>query len=613
MKPKEILSNRFSADEVASLPERSEIKESDKWDVTHIFANDAAWEEEFSAVQKKPEKYSEFRGKISGSAASLAECIKFDEEVSISLGKLYLYVMLQKDSDLRVNLYRGMHDRISNLITIVGSKSSFILPEINSTPDEIIEEAIQKHGLAEYRHFFDDLRRKKAYTLSEKEEMLMALSAGVLNGAYEVFSIFSDADLQFPSVKDENGNEIEISNGRFYASLYSKDAAYRERAYKAFYKPFIDYSNTFSVIFNNNLKGKIFNARARNFESSLQAALHANNIPVAVYDNLIDTVNANLAPMHRWAEIKRERLGKDKIHPYDAYVTIFDTADVKKYSWSEAVGLVLDSLEVMGTGYVDMLKKAFNNRWVDVYETAGKRSGAYSSGCTYGTHPYVLMNFSGMLNDVFTLAHEMGHNMHSWFTGENQPFVYADYSIFLAEVASTFNESLLLEHLIKISTTKEEKLSLMEKYLNSVTATFYRQTMFAEFEKTVYSRVEAGDALTVEELRELYKSVYSKYWGAAMEVDTEEEYTWARVPHFYYNFYVYQYATGMAASEALVSLVRKEGEPAVNRYLNFLKAGKSDYAINILRNAGVDMAKPDAIKAVITKMSTILDEMERMA
>jgi len=602
----------FLATEGGSLPERDEIDENYKWDVSHIYQNDEEWEAEFAKIQSMIDGYDKFRGSISKDATALAECIKFDELVSMTVEKLHLFVMLKKDSDLRVNKYQGLNDRIRNLYTIAGSKASFILPELNVTPDSVIEEAISKFGLEGYEHFFDDLKRRRAHTLSEKEEMLLALSSSVTGGAYEIFSIFSDADLKFPTVTGESGEEQEMSHGRFYAALYSKDSAYRERAYKAFYSPFKDYANTFSVIFNNNLKGKIFNARARNFGSSLEAALHTNNIPVSVYDNLIETVSQNLAPMHRWAEIKRRMLKQDKIHPYDSYVTIFDSSEVKKYNWEEARKLVVDSLQIMGSEYLEAINRAFDNRWIDVYETAGKRSGAYSSGCTYGTHPYVLMNFTGNLNDVFTLAHEMGHNMHSWFTGETQPPVYADYSIFLAEVASTFNESLLLEHLIKTSESKSQKLSLMEKFLNSVTATFYRQTMFAEFEKIAYARVENGEALTATELKELYKSLYSKYWGEAMHVNEEEEYTWARIPHFYYNFYVYQYATGMAASEALVSLVKKEGQPAVDRYLNFLRSGKSKYSIEILSDAGVDMRKPDAVTAIISRMNNIIDEMETL-
>jgi oligoendopeptidase F len=602
----------FTSQEGVALQERSEIDEKFKWDVTNIFANDDAWEVEFARIEKLAKDYDKYKGKISGSAALLSECIKFDEEISIELQKLYLYIMLNKDSDLRVNKYQGLNDRIRNLFTNVSSLSSFVLPELNNTPDSIIEETLANGSLAGYEHFFDDIKRRKAYTLSEKEEMIMALASNVTGGAHEIFSIFSDADLKFPTIADENDNEIEMSHGRFYAALYSKNSDYRERAYKAFYTPFKGFANTFSVLFNNNLKGKIFNARARNFANSLEASLNSNNIPVSVYDNLIETVSENLSPMHRWAELKRKMLGKDFIHPYDSYVTIFDSTSVKKYSYNEAKQLVLDSLQIMGKGYLEAINKAFDNRWIDVYETAGKRSGAYSSGCTFGTHPFVLLNFTGLLNDVFTLAHEMGHNMHSYFTGENQPFVYADYSIFLAEVASTFNESLLLEHLISLSTCKEEKLYLMEKFLNNVTATFYRQTMFAEFENIAYNKVEDGEALTAEQLKLLYRELYQKYWGSAMFVDEEEEYTWARIPHFYYNFYVYQYATGMAASEALVNLVKKEGQPAVDRYLNFLKAGKSKYSIDILKDAGVDMTKPDAVKAIVEKMTKVLDEMEQL-
>ncbi len=607
----ELLSKYFSQSESGSLPERSEIDENSKWDVTHIYSDDATWEKEFARIQDFIEGYDRFRGKIANDATRLSECVKFDEEVSISLEKLYLYVMLNRDSDLRVNKYQGMSDRIKNLHSTAASKSSFIMPELIMTPEEVIQEALNS-GLKGYEHFFDDIKRRKQFTLSEKEEMIMALSSTVTGGAYEVFSIFSDADMKFPPVLDEDGNDTEMSHGRFYAALYSKDGAFRERAYKSFYAPFKNYANTFSAIFHNNLKGKIFNSKVRGFGSSLEAALHSNNIPIEVYDNLIETVNNNLDPMHRWADIKRKRLGKDFIHPYDSYVTIFDNVEVGKYSWDEAKKLVIDSLQLMGDEYLKALNTAFDNRWIDVHETTGKRSGAYSSGCTYGTHPYVLMNFTGMLNDVFTLAHEMGHNMHSWFTGENQPPVYADYSIFLAEVASTFNESLLLEHLINLSESKEEKLMLMEKYLNNVTATFYRQTMFAEYEKFVYETLESGKPLTATELKAAYKDIYSKYWGPAMFIDEEEEYTWARIPHFYYNFYVYQYATGMAASEALVNCVKSEAQPAVDRYLQFLKSGKSKYSIEILKNAGVDMTKPDAITAVIKKMERVLNEMESL-
>jgi oligoendopeptidase F len=319
-----------------------------------------------------------------------------------------------------------------------------------------------------------------------------------------------------------------------------------------------------------------------------------------------------MEPIYRWASLKKKLLKLDELHPYDAYVTLFDQKLEKKYSYEESKKIVLDSLKIMGEDYISSLNKAFENRWIDVYETKAKRSGAYSSGTTFGVHPYVLLNWTDLLNDVFTLAHEMGHNMHSYYTGLTQPFTYANYSIFLAEVASTFNENLLLDHLINISNSKEEKLFLLEKYLNNITTTVYRQVMFAEFESTAHDKMEHGEALTPEILCKLYKEVYQKYWGPEMVIDDEETYTWARVPHFYYNFYVYQYATGFAASEALALKVKSEGEPAVHKYLNFLKAGSSDYPINILEMAGVNMNSPEPIIAVTKKMNQIINEIENL-
>jgi oligoendopeptidase F len=316
--------------------------------------------------------------------------------------------------------------------------------------------------------------------------------------------------------------------------------------------------------------------------------------------------------MHRWATLKKKLLGIDKLYPYDVYVTVFNSDNEKSYTYEDGLNIVLNSLKIMGDDYLSSLKKAFNNRWIDVFETKGKRSGAYSSGTTYGVHPYVLLNWTDLLNDVFTLAHEMGHNMHSYYTGKSQPYPYANYSIFLAEVASTFNESLLLDHLLEISESNKEKLFLLERYLNNLTATFYRQVMFAEFEMIVYDRTEKGESLTSENLSELYKNIYRKYWGPEMVVSDEEQYTWARIPHFYYNFYVYQYATGFAASEVLAKKIKTEGDTAVDKYLKFLKAGSSDYPINILKAAGVDMNSPEPVAAVSAKMNQVLDEMEEL-
>jgi len=393
--------------------------------------------------------------------------------------------------------------------------------------------------------------------------------------------------------------------------MYSSNRTFREEAYRTYYKPFMQFANTFSSLLSGNIKGNVFTAKVKKFISAREASLFGNGISESVYENLINTVNNNLQPMHRWAALKKKILRLDKLHPFDTYVSIFPY-EGKKYSCDESLKIVKNALQPLGGSYLNTLEKAFSQRWIDVYETRSKRSGAYSSGTTFGVHPYVLLNWNNLLNDVFTLAHEMGHNMHSYYTGITQPYIYANYSIFLAEVASTFNESLLLEYLLEQSQSKEEKLFLYEKYLNNVTTTFYRQTMFAEFESEIYKFVEEGKSLTAIDYRMLYKKLYQKYWGSEMNVAIEEEYTWARIPHFYYNFYVYQYATGFAASELLVQKVKREGEDAIQKYLYFLKSGSSRYSLDILKDAGVDMASSAPILATIDKMSATLNEIEKL-
>jgi oligoendopeptidase F len=601
----------FSDSGNGALPTRDKVEEKYKWDLTHIYATDEKWEEDFKWVEENIKVYEKYEGKISTDIGLLAECLKFDDSIGIKLDRLHLYASLSKDSDMRVNNYQALNERIRSLASKASSASSFIRPEILSIPgDELLKSAGQNEELKIYKHLLEDIIRTKSHTLSKQEEEILALAGETSQIPYNAFSIFTNADIKFPVIKDENGNDFEISHARYYSAMYSLDRAFRQRAYSNYYKQFIDYSNTFSVLFNGNLKIHIFNAKARKYGSSREAALNVNNIPVSVYDNLIKTVNENLKPLHRWALLKKKILKIDELHPYDLYVPLFQTSAERKYSFDEAVEIVYKALEPLGKDYLDTLRMAFENRWVDVYETQAKRSGAYSSGTTFGMHPYVLLNWTGMLNDVFTLAHEMGHNMHSYYTGLNQPYPYANYSIFLAEVASTFNESLLLDYLIKNSSSKTEKLDLIEKYLNNITATFYRQAMFAEFESLVYEKTENGAALTSDVLCDFYKEIYQKYWGPEMIIDEEEEYTWARVPHFYYNFYVYQYATGFAASEVLTKKVKEEDGAAVKKYLGFLKAGSSDYPIEILKSAGVDMNSSEPVIAITRKMTELLDEVD---
>ena len=591
---------------------REQIENAYKWNLKDIFESEDKWQETFDWLKSKAGEYNQFKGKLGESSETLANCLKLDEDISIALGKLFLYAMLSKDIDLGDSKYTSRYEECMGLYSILTTESSFISPELLAIPEEKLWAFVNENKFLQvYKHFFDNLLRKKEHTLSANEERILALASPVVTIPYNTFSIFENSDIEFPKIKDEEGKEIEISHGLYTASLYSLDKEYRKRVYKNYYIPFKKYSNTLVTLFNGNIKTAIFSAKARNYKSTLEASLKPNNIPVAVYDNLINTVADNLQPLHRWAEIKKKKLGNGELHPYDSYVTLFPDFE-KKFTYDESKEILLEALKPLGEQYLEDIKRAFDNRWIDVFETKGKRSGAYSSGVTFGVHPYVLLNWHDQMNDLFTFAHEMGHNMHSYYTAEAQPYPYANYSIFNAEVTSTLNEALLLEYLIEKAANEQEKLALIEKHLNNVVATFYRQTMFADFEKEVHMLSENGQVLTPEALCELYHKKYSEAWGSAMTVDEEESFTWARVPHFYYDFYVYQYATSFAASQDLVAKLKTEGQTAIDRYHEFLKAGNSKYPLEVLADAGVDMTKPDPIKAVVTKMNNLLDQMEEL-
>ena len=607
------LSNtHFTKSPSGKLLTRDKIEEKYKWNLEDIYKSQSDWEADFKWLNDNGEKYSSFRGTLGKSARNLFECFKFDEIVGIKLGKIFLYAMLLRDLDLGNTENQGRYDRVITLNTKLSTLGSFIRPEILTIPENKLRQFIDEfEKLRIYKHEIDDLLRIKEHTLTFKEEKILALASSLDNVPYNVFSLLENADMKFPTVEDSEGKKIEISHGRYTSALFSTDRTYRERVYREYYKEFIDHKNTLFALFDGNIKSKIFFAKSRNYNSTLEAALKPNNIPIDVYNNLINSVNQNLTSLHRWLSIKKKMLKLDEIHPYDTYVTLFPTVQ-KEYSFEEGKALVLKALEPMGEEYINNIKYAFDNRWLDVFETKSKRSGAYSSGSTYGVHPYVLLNWNNELNDVFTLAHEMGHNMHSHYTITNQPYPYSDYTIFLAEIASTTNEALLLNYLIENAGTKEEKLSFIEKYLTNIVTTFYRQTRFAEFEKVTHEISEKQEALTSDLLCELYGKMYKKYWGEEITVDDEETYTWARVPHFYYNFYVYQYATGFAASETLSLQIINEGKPAIEKYLNFLKAGSSKYSIDILKEAGVDMTSHEPVNAVTNKMNLLLNEMEKL-
>lgn len=608
------LPNKLSAqNSVLKIPAREEIPEKYKWDLSAIYKSDEEWEEDYKQVEMLMPQFLNYQGRLNDSAEILAACLKFNEKIGIKLDRLSLYASLNKDSDMRNQNYQAMFDRIQTLYAKVSSISSFINPEIVEIPEQKIQSMIGSNDeLKVYKHLIDNLIREKPHTLSKPEEKILALTEEISILPYNAYSIFVNSDMKFTNVSDEEGRNIEVSHARFYSAMHSRQREYRKQVFKNYLKPYCEYVNTIGVLFNGNLKAKIFNAKARGYNSAREAALFKNNIPISVYNNLIQTTNLNLTPLHRWASIKKKLLKLDELHPYDLYVSIFDSNSEKKYTFEEAAEMINDAMKPLGSEYLKILQTAFKSRWIDVFETQAKKSGAYSSGTTFGVHPFVLMNWEGLIYDVFTLAHEMGHNMHSYFTGQNQPYPYANYSIFLAEVASTFNESLLLQYLIQHSESISDKLFFIEIYLNNISSTFYRQVMFSEFEKIVYDETERGISLTPNLLSKIYKEIYKKYWGDEMIVDEEEESTWARIPHFYYNFYVYQYATGFAASQILSQKILHNGSDAIEDYLNFLKAGSSDYPINILKKAGVDMNSSETILSVTSKMNSLLDDLEQL-
>lgn len=596
----------------SGLLERKDIDEKFKWNLTDIYSSDEEWETAFKDLEGKTEKLAGFKNTLGVSAKNLLRCFKYDEEIGIVLDKLHLYSMLAMDIDLSNEKYQAMHDRLMILASKLSAASSFIKPEILEIPEEKLYGFInESEELKVYKQLIDDLLRTRAHTLTAEQEKIMADVSPALQVASSVFGLLTNADLKFPTIKDEYGNDIEITHGRYSSAMYSLDREYRKRFYKNYYIPYIEHKNTLGALFSGNIKSDYFISTTRNYVSSREAALDTNNIPVSVYDNLVNTVTENLSPLHRWAKLKKKILKLDSFHAYDAYVTLFPSVK-KKYSYESGMEMVLDSLTPLGSKYIDDVKFAFKNRWIDVFETKSKRSGAYSSGTTFGVHPYVLLNWSDELNDIFTLTHEMGHNMHSFYTGESQPYPYANYSIFVAEVASTVNEALLLDYLIEKSDSKEEKLSLIEKHINNIVTTFYRQTLFAKFEQIVHEKNQSGEALTPEMLSALYGELHSQFWGDEMTLDDEEKYTWARVPHFYYNFYVYQYATSFAASETLSRKIKTEGSEAVEKYLSFLHSGSSAYPIDVLKKAGIDMTTAEPIMAVTKKMTELLDLLESL-
>lgn len=591
---------------------REEIPLEYKWDLEAIFENIEKWEYDFKFVDDSIPKFADYKLTFKNSGEDLHKTLKLDEYLSNKLGRLYLYAFLSKDVDLNNSTFQNLEGRMKLLVSKYQNATAFITPNILKVGiEKLYKYMADIEELRIYKHFFENIIRMNEHTLSADKEELLALSGPALQTSYNTFSLLKATEIDYGKTTNEKGEEEEISEAIFYGAMYSNDRDYRERVYRQFYKPFMSLKNTFASLFTGKLNADVFNAKAKNYSSSLEAALKPNNIPLEVYHNLVDSANSGLSVLHRWVALKKKIMKIDAIHPFDMYVSMFPESK-NDYSFEDARAIVSNTLTLMGNHYVEAINECFDNRRIDVYETKGKRSGAYSSGVTVGVEPYVLMNWNGTLNDVSTLIHELGHNMHSHFTGQVQPTVYASYPIFTAEVASITNENLLHEYLYYNSTSKLEKMNLIETYINKIVSTFFRQTQFAEFELLTHEITEKGNALNAEMLTGHYTDIFKKYYGSEMTDNTEEFHTWARVPHFYYNFYVYQYATGLAASEVLSKNIMEKGLPAAGKMMSFLSSGNSKYPIDTLKDAGVDMTSKATIDAVITKMTTLMDELEKL-
>jgi oligoendopeptidase F len=596
---------------IKKLQERKDISVEDTWRLEDIFSSDETWEKEFQEVKGMIGKIQDFEGTLSKSAENLFEALQYQDAISSRLGKLYTYAHMRYDQDTTNSFYQGLNERATNLYTQVASALSFVVPEILTMKEEEIAKFLQeKEELSLYKHSLDEINRQRPHVLSAKEEALLAEASEVLSASSNTFGMLNNADLTFPSVKDENGEEVEITHGRYIRFLESENQEVRKNAFKAVYETYGKYKNTFSSTLGGTVKKDNFQAKVRNYDSARQSALSNNNIPETVYDNLVNTVNKNLHLLHRYVELRKKVLGVEELHMYDLYTPLIK--DVKMaVTYEEAKEYILKGLTPLGEEYSEILKEGFENRWVDVQENKGKRSGAYSSG-TFGTNPYILMNWQDNVNNLFTLAHEFGHSVHSYYTRKTQPYPYGNYSIFVAEVASTCNEALLNDYLLKTIDDDKKRLYLLNHFLEGFRGTVFRQTMFAEFEHNIHELAQSGEALTSDLLTETYYELNKKYFGDSIHIDEEIGLEWARIPHFYYNYYVYQYATGYSAATALSKQILEEGQPAVDRYLEFLKAGSSDYPIEVLKKAGVDMTQSTPIEEACKVFEEKLKEMEEL-
>lgn len=587
---------------------RSEIPEKYKWDINKIYKNLDEWKEDFSKLKDLSCNLCKFENTLN-KGEKLLEFLKLREEVSRLGEKLYVYAHCRADEDTTNTTFQSLKNDIFSFLAELSAKEAFFVPEILNIGEETIENEIKNvPELKIYKFFLEDILKLKPHTLSKDKEKILAAVSDCLESPSNIYSMLSDADMTFPIIKDEDGEPVELTDKNYSVFIKSKDREVRKNAFKQLFGTYFKFKNTFGASLFGSMKAFIFNSKMRRYASSLESSLKPNNIPLEVYDSTIKSIDENLSVLHRYVDIKKKLLNLDEIHMYDLYVPIVDYPKVH-IDFDKAVDMVLEGLTPLGEEYLSIFKEGIDEGWIDIFENKGKRGGAYSSGA-YDTMPYILLNYNYELNDVFTLAHEMGHSIHTYYSKKNQPYVYANYTLFCAEVASTTNECLLINYMINHEKDKNKKLYLINHQLEQIRTTVFRQVMFAEFEKITHEKLDAGISLTGDDFCKIWHDLNVKYFGKNIVVDSEIDIEWARIPHFYSDFYVYQYATGYAAANYFASNILKNGEKAVEEYKKFLQSGGSLYPIDILKNSGVDMTSSTPIKETIKRFSQLLDMIE---
>ncbi len=594
------------------LKTRDQIDSKYKWNIEAMIPDESVISGELETIKKEAEAYGEdFAGRLTESADTLLAAFQKRDDIWRRLEKIYVYARMRRDENNTETKYQAMADQCNSVIAAVSASMAFFTPELLSASEETILAYIDAApGLEIYRFAICDTMRQKAHILTQAEENILAQMSEITGATNDIFTMLNNADIKFGTIIDEDGDETEVTHGNFIKFMESHNRDVRKNAYNAVYDAYKELINTIASAYNYNTKTDVVSARIRKYESARAAALSGDNIPVEVYDNLVAEVHKNLPAMHRYVELRKKLLGVDKLYMYDMYVPLIKLPETS-VSFEEGLDIMRDALQPLGEEYLTKMNKGIEEGWIDVYENKGKTSGAYSFGC-YDSYPYILLNYTDTLKDVFTIIHEMGHSMHSRYTRDEQPYIYGSHSIFTAEVASTVNESLLMQHLLRTEDEKEMRKYLLNMHLEEFRTTLFRQTMFAEFEDITHKTIESGETLTAEWMCQQYEDLNAQYYGSAVEKDDVIRYEWARIPHFYNAFYVYKYATGYSAATAISKKILTEGKPAAQDYIRFLKTGESDYPIELLKIAGVDMSSPLPVQQAMETFNQLLDEFESL-